>query len=303
MKTIILFLFLGLSTLFNQAFSLDTAAVRYYPMAVGNKWTYSYFTNTGPSYRFQEKITGTIVTNGHLYYIFTYYRSGYAPSVSYRRIDSVKNNVLIYSAGSGCSWLQNETTADSLSAKKGDSSLYSCTSYYRTDTVTKTLFGLPRKTKAYNWTNYFEAGLTRELTRDFGFTYLHTFGHTNYTYTSLVGCVINGALFGDTNLVGLNQISTEIPHEYSLSQNYPNPFNPMTKLKFDVMSNVKGQMSNVRLTVFDVLGKLVEVLVDGQLSPGTYEVDFDGSNLPSGVYYYILEAEDFSMTKKMVLIK
>jgi flagellar hook assembly protein FlgD len=62
-------------------------------------------------------------------------------------------------------------------------------------------------------------------------------------------------------------------------------------------------MSNVRLTVYDALGKEVEVLVNQQLSAGTYEVDFDGTNLPSGVYYYILESEEFTQSKKMVLIK
>jgi hypothetical protein len=57
------------------------------------------------------------------------------------------------------------------------------------------------------------------------------------------------------------------------------------------------------LTVFDALGKEIQVLVNQQLAPGTYEVDFDGGNLPSGVYYYKLESESFSQTKKMVLIK
>jgi hypothetical protein len=59
----------------------------------------------------------------------------------------------------------------------------------------------------------------------------------------------------------------------------------------------------VKITVFDVLGKEVQTLVNKQLSPGIYEADFDGSNLPSGVYYYKLEAGDYKETKKMVLIK
>jgi photosystem II stability/assembly factor-like uncharacterized protein len=103
--------------------------------------------------------------------------------------------------------------------------------------------------------------------------------------------------------IGINQISTEIPKEYSLSQNYPNPFNPMTKLKF--------QMPNSGLAilkVYDLLGKEVQELVNQQLSPGTYEVDFDGSNLTSGVYYYRLDVSalfggSFTETRKMVLIK
>ncbi len=97
---------------------------------------------------------------------------------------------------------------------------------------------------------------------------------------------------------GIQPISTEIPKQFSLSQNYPNPFNPMTKLKFQMS---KGAFA--KLTVFDVLGREVATLVNEQLQPGTYEVDFDGSNLPSGVYYYKLETETFTETKKMVLIK
>lgn len=106
---------------------------------------------------------------------------------------------------------------------------------------------------------------------------------------------------------GIVNINTGIPAHFELKQNYPNPFNPVTKIKFDIMSNVKsatgGQMSNVKLTVFDVLGKVVRSLVDQNLQPGAYEVDFDGSELPSGLYFYRLEAGSFSETKKMILVK
>jgi photosystem II stability/assembly factor-like uncharacterized protein len=119
---------------------------------------------------------------------------------------------------------------------------------------------------------------------------------------------IDGGISVYTGELGINQTSSEIPSGFDLSQNYPNPFNPMTKLKFDIMSNVKGQMSNVKLTVFDVLGKEVKILVNQKLSPGTYEVEFDGSDLPSGVYFYRLDASTplsstYTETNKMVLLK
>jgi hypothetical protein len=103
--------------------------------------------------------------------------------------------------------------------------------------------------------------------------------------------------------LGVNQISSEIPEKFSLSQNYPNPFNPSTKISFAIPSYVKSEMSNVKIIIYDVLGREVQILVDENLSPGTYEIDFDGSNLPSGVYYYVLTSSDFTQTKKMVLIK
>ena len=184
--------------------------------------------------------------------------------------------------------------------------MYGCTSYYRADTATKSLFGIPRKTKIFLWSDYFESGLTRELTRDFGFTYEHSFGHTNQSYNSLIGCLINGVIYGDTSLVNIVNVSTEIPEKFELSQNYPNPFNPMTKLKF--------QMPNsgfAILKIYNALGSEIQTLVNQSLSPGTYEVNWDASAYPSGVYYYMIKAGDpstgsgqvFKETKKMVLIK
>lgn len=98
--------------------------------------------------------------------------------------------------------------------------------------------------------------------------------------------------------VGISSINAEIPKSFSLKQNYPNPFNPMTKIKFDLPSSL-----NTKITVYDILGKEVKTLINGKLNPGAHEVDFDGSNLPSGVYFYKLETESFTETKKMVLIK
>lgn len=97
---------------------------------------------------------------------------------------------------------------------------------------------------------------------------------------------------------GISQTGNEIPASYRLGQNYPNPFNPVTKFKFQIPKH-----SAVNLTIYNTLGKEVQTLVNQSLSPGTYEADFDGSSLPSGVYYYRLETGDFTETKKMVLIK
>jgi len=105
------------------------------------------------------------------------------------------------------------------------------------------------------------------------------------------------------NPTALIDISTEIPGGFSLSQNYPNPFNPSTKIKFSIPAASVLITDIVRLTVFDNLGREVETLVNQQLSPGTYEVDFEGSNLATGIYYYRLTTDVFSETKKMILTK
>ncbi|MEO8514156.1 MAG: LamG-like jellyroll fold domain-containing protein [Ignavibacteria bacterium] len=114
-----------------------------------------------------------------------------------------------------------------------------------------------------------------------------------------------GIQFNNSPVIGIQNISTEIPAKFSMGQNYPNPFNPMT--------NVKIQMSksgNVKLTVFDVAGKEVKVLLNEYLAAGTYNVDFDASNLASGTYFYKAVVGDntnngvvFTDVKKMILIK
>jgi triacylglycerol esterase/lipase EstA (alpha/beta hydrolase family) len=92
--------------------------------------------------------------------------------------------------------------------------------------------------------------------------------------------------------------SSEIAETFILGQNYPNPFNPVTKIMFQVSSQ-----KIVKLVVFDILGKEVATLVNESLQPGTYEATFDAGNLASGIYFYRLQAEGFSETKKMLMIK
>jgi len=321
-KIIFVFIFLIFTGNFYKNFAYDTTAAKYYPLAVGNSWTYSYsgFPCCG-FYRYKEVVTGTISTNAHFYYIITTYRIGFSQGIEYRRIDSVKNNILIYST-SGCSWLQNEITGDSIGAHLGDSSKYICVDYYRlTDTSNINVFGMTKKGKNFNWSNYFEGGATRRFVKDIGFYSSFSYYHTSNTSISLLGCTINGVLYGDTSLTGIKKISSEIPDKFSLSQNYPNPFNPSTKIRFEVpllsQEGVSRRDGVVALKIYDALGKEVATLVNEQLKPGEYETEFDGTNLPSGVYYYQLVVGDnptvksgtgnnnggFTETKKMVLIK
>ena len=100
---------------------------------------------------------------------------------------------------------------------------------------------------------------------------------------------------------------TIIPLNVSLSQNYPNPFNPSTKIKFEIpdQSVLGGWNDNllVTLKVYDVLGNEVTTLINEEKPAGEYEIEFNGSNLPSGIYFYQIKAGSFTQTKKMVLLK
>ena len=95
-----------------------------------------------------------------------------------------------------------------------------------------------------------------------------------------------------------NEISSVIPNTYSLNQNYPNPFNPVTRINFDI-----PKQGMVSLRVYDVLGREVKTLVNEVKAPGVYSVDFNGTELSSGVYFYKLESNGFTDIKKMMLIK
>ncbi len=98
--------------------------------------------------------------------------------------------------------------------------------------------------------------------------------------------------------VGIQQDGEEIPASYTLQQNYPNPFNPSTTIKFSIPKS-----GNVRLVVYDILGKEVATLVNNFLNAGQYNFQFNAANLASGIYLYRLEAGNFTQTNKMLLMK
>jgi hypothetical protein len=89
-----------------------------------------------------------------------------------------------------------------------------------------------------------------------------------------------------------------IPDRSALLQNYPNPFNPSTTIRFGL-----PHRAHVILTLFNTLGQQVATLTNGEIDAGYHEVTFDGSGLPSGVYFYRIQAGDFSQTKKLLLLR
>ncbi len=105
-------------------------------------------------------------------------------------------------------------------------------------------------------------------------------------------------------IVGIEPISGISPDVYELSQNYPNPFNPVTKIRFDIPASVGNDRDrSVKLFIYDLSGREVTTLVNRHLSPGSYSVNWDGTGFASGVYFYSLVTEEFSETKRMVMLK
>lgn len=113
------------------------------------------------------------------------------------------------------------------------------------------------------------------------------------------GIILKTTTGGLTNIL---KISIEIPDTYSLSQNYPNPFNPVTKIKFSIPAHHPNG-AQVTLKIFDILGREVMTLVNEPLQAGVYETTFDGSAFSSGIYFYRLNTDKYTETRKMILLK
>ncbi len=123
------------------------------------------------------------------------------------------------------------------------------------------------------------------------------FHFTDENYGWCVG-MYGGIMRTTTGGIGIEPISTEIPQKYELMQNYPNPFNPITKLKFQMPKS-----GFTKIVVFDVTGREIAIIVNENLKPGTYEIEWDATNIPSGVYFCSLITNEFTQTRKMVLVK
>ncbi|MDQ3020974.1 MAG: T9SS type A sorting domain-containing protein [Bacteroidota bacterium] len=145
---------------------------------------------------------------------------------------------------------------------------------------------------------------TPMTTSDLGIIYMDTkrIGSNIYGYSisTLPGAFGGNLVLKVTDaIVGINQISELVPDGYNLSQNYPNPFNPITVIRYSLIEN-----RFATLKVYDMLGNEITTLVNEKQNAGTYEVDFDGSNFSSGVYFYKLLVDgNIIDTKRMVLLK
>jgi len=203
---------------------------------------------------------------------------------------------IVKTTNSGANWaLMNSGTAQSLFGVKFVDAVtgFSCGN---AGAIVKTTDG------GDNWT--LQSSPLNEILTDVWFTSANT-GYIS-TWTGKVLKTTNGGV------LFINKIGNEVPGKFSLGQNYPNPFNPSTTIRFAITSNLKAgmksEMLNTKLIIYDILGREISTLVNEELKPGTYEVEWpapsgNANNYPSGVYYYKLVTDNYSETKKMILIK
>ncbi|MFZ4583188.1 MAG: T9SS type A sorting domain-containing protein [Paludibacter sp.] len=155
-------------------------------------------------------------------------------------------------------------------------------------------FGVTGKIVTFNGLSYRFKGWTGAGTGSY--TSADSSGNDTTVTFALINPIVETARW--VQIVGINNISSEIPTEWKLYQNYPNPFNPETKINFDVL---KGE--GVSVVIYDALGREMETLLNENLTPGKYSVSFNGFKYSSGIYFYRIKSNSFTDIKKMLLIK
>lgn len=296
MRKILLLLFL-----FSYSESISQSSDSFYPIQIGNKYVYEHwdqylscFPLSFLNYVVVTVSSDTVFQNGKKYYKFDGYWDG---RYIYQRVDSISQNVYYYDLDS-----LKEVMLDSLLAQKDDYfngnrniAAHSVRPYvYNHDT--NIYMGQERE-----WKGIFADGLivaSYQLFKGIGLTHMSYCHHNDGVRWVLKGALVNGQLIGDTTLTHINTLSSQIPSRYKLYGNYPNPFNPVTNIKFDIQYS-----GTVRIKVYDGIGREIATILDRNLAPGSYETQWNSGNNSSGIYFYRLETDNFSETRKMLLVK
>ncbi|HQI41533.1 MAG: hypothetical protein B6D44_11040 [Ignavibacteriales bacterium UTCHB2] len=289
------------------------------PLAVGNIWVYNqyWYEDHGggtPTLIFsgtkKMEITKDTVIENKKYFVVRNENtsSGVFLPKMFLRVDTLTGFIYRY-------WeeLNDEFIFHNLNAEVGDTIFkpeFPADPFYSLMQEQPTNYlGIDSKERVY-W-EYLSCSCSHTLVKGFGLVstyYNEMVGIQN----TLKGCLINGVLYGDTTfVVSVEKEENPIPTEFKLEQNYPNPFNPTTKIKFTIptppssspLLKGRNEVGFVTLKVYDVLGNEITTLVNERKPAGNYEVEFSGSDLTSGIYFYQLKSGLFMQTKKMVLLR
>ena len=298
--------------LYNAEFK-DTTTGDFFPLQIGNKFVYDYHWsahwpgggNSSGSGKNVMSITDTATFNGRKYF---YCSGNFSIVQGWVRVDTVTKSLYKYDSAGTCQYYNHETLVDSLGMKRPGME-NSCHAYYCYGYGPEVFWGrscYQIHFSKLNLVNGILAGEThRYYNKLFGFKYYTS----SYSYGSsggsdsyfLAGSILNGVVYGDTSVsvVSIKDSSVKEPDSYSLEQNYPNPFNPVTNIRFSL-----PEKSIVTLKVYNMAGQLVKTLVNNELlDAGTHLRFFNANGLASGIYFYSLQTEKFTQTKRMVLIK
>ena len=272
-----------------------------FPLNVGNKWVYHeqgwWVGDTFPEYfdyYSVASITSDSIIDGHRCYHFS---GNIGVGSNWMRIDSTTGMIYSRYDNAYCEF----TYIDLLAPE--NSSFETSAPWIVNDVIVSdtTLWGKRRLRKDYSLLSLSTVEL--DYLQGIGVSYQRDEFDFGVANTYLQGAVIDGIVYGDTIVVGVSEDDLSLPKKYKLYQNYPNPFNPSTTIKYSIPNVGNENFRSVQLKVYDILGREVAVLVNEKQSPGNYEVTFDASNLPSGVYIYRIVTSDFLASRKMILLK
>jgi len=279
------------------SFSQSNEFLDFYPLSVGNQWTMLSQFDVPPyeEHYFVSVEKDTLINDKIYFKIKTEYPFSNSKYYSFERIDTLTSRVIRYDK-----YYSIDYIIDSLEAEGEDfftaeryHSIYPFNNptqcyWVKTDTV----LNIQTVIKAFQGINNDWWPPAYILAKGFGLVEIQG---TQWR-TELVYAKIDGIEYGTP--VGNIKEESSLPKEFVLTQNYPNPFNPTTIIKYDIPG-----FSFITLKVYDVLGKEIATLVNDEKPAGSYEVEFSAIGLPSGIYFYKLQAGNFIETKKMVLMK
>ena len=180
----------------------------------------------------------------------------------------------------------------SFSAKTQDSEII--LNWVTSSEINNMGFEIQRRTNDYKWTKIGFANGKGTTTEKSLYSFLDKNPVDGKSYYRLKQIDFDGS----SKFYNSIEVDFETVKEYSLAQNYPNPFNPSTEISFSI-----AKSSNVTLKIYNLLGSEVAVLVDGFMEAGRHSLEFTAKDLTSGVYFYTIKADDFTSTRKMILMK
>ncbi len=307
MKTLILTIIV-VNFAFAQTDTL-TEALKFYPLETGDYWEYGNHYWEFPYYDdssfFSIEITGdTLLSNNNVYKIFTRKNIPFDGHVgkTYERIDSL--TACVYRYTNDTIFTNNEYLIDSLLSNSGDYFSGSYYGYSSTPGIFSTLCLNFYADTVLNYPTEIRELADESIIPVTNLLFAKGFGFVNSSscefgcgITYLKYAKIEGVEYG-TQITGVDNKNYIQPENYILYQNYPNPFNPTTNIQFSIPHS-----GIVTLKVYDVLGNEIRTLVNEEKTAGTYNIEFDGSNLASEIYFYVLRTGGFVQSRKMLLLK
>lgn len=279
-----------------KSLPLPENAFDWFPLAIGNRWVFNLSLLNDYCWPDTTVVEQTVITGDTVMFGETYFKFNppLAGEYEYMRIDSAEGKLKTLSHA-----FPTEHPVYDFYMEPGDYIYFDPAwpygGFYLESEDSILAFNAYRPIRKFMALSFLPPSFS--LVKGMGY-YSDAFCEFGGFSRTLKGCLINGVVFGDTTLTGVYGDENIAPDKFNLFQNYPNPFNPFTTIKFSTK-----ERAFVELNIYDQLGREIKTLIKEEKPAGIYRLNFDASNLPSGVYFYKLRAGNFIQTRKMILMK